>query len=529
MKLDIVDIDKLIEVNSLQEISSPILFDRGGYPTEDGLFSYTVFGRPGSNDRKTTFAYIDLGTHFFHPLVYKTLIRLKRKVFINCITEAKNFIINKAGFLEENENGESGIGFLYKNWGKFKITESSSNSTLERVAFIENLSKKEVFINKQIIIPPHYRDVNLMGKSEGKLAHDLINDYYAKLIRMTSILKSNSDFNFMGSHTMVNIQETLVTIFEYFTGKIKGKNGLIHQAVMGKSVDYAGRSVISAANFNYDSYEDGLVSFQRSGLPITQLLNLFYPFIIKWLQDFFAKEFGMVNVYRVKDKKGNIKEVELDKKVLDDFNHEILKKKVNLFVKSPSERFETVKFKTEEGYKEMFFYGTGSKKIKSDEGEISYIADSSIYTRPLTWTDLFYQACVDVCKDKHVYLTRYPLEDYFGIYATEISVLSTFDNKPQIINGKYYPNYPVIDVNIPKDSISSLFIDTLQIFGGHLEGIGGDFDGDQLTVRGVFTDEANQEAHEKIYAVKNILNITGRNIRSVQKEGIQTLYNMTID
>ena len=50
---------------------------------------------------------------------------------------------------------------------------------------------------------------------------------------------------------------------------------------------------------------------------------------------------------------------------------------------------------------------------------------------------------------------------------------------------------------------------------------------DQVTVRGVFTQEANEEAERMIYSPKNILTIRGDNIRTISNEAIQALYAMT--
>ena len=57
--------------------------------------------------------------------------------------------------------------------------------------------------------------------------------------------------------------------------------------------------------------------------------------------------------------------------------------------------------------------------------------------------------------------------------------------------------------------------------------VGGDFDGDQVTIRGVFTQEANLECEKLINSPKNILNIVGESVRSTTIEAIQTLYNLT--
>ena len=70
MKVNIIDMNRFIAANECQEVTNPVYFDKGRQPTNDGLFSLTIFGRPGSQERKSVFAYIDLKINFLHPLVY---------------------------------------------------------------------------------------------------------------------------------------------------------------------------------------------------------------------------------------------------------------------------------------------------------------------------------------------------------------------------------------------------------------------------------------------------------------------------
>ena len=59
MKLWLTDVDEFVSVNNLQEVKSPILFQRGSVPHPEGLISNEIFGLT-TKERKTTFAYIDL-------------------------------------------------------------------------------------------------------------------------------------------------------------------------------------------------------------------------------------------------------------------------------------------------------------------------------------------------------------------------------------------------------------------------------------------------------------------------------------
>ena len=61
----------------------------------------------------------------------------------------------------------------------------------------------------------------------------------------------------------------------------------------------------------------------------------------------------------------------------------------------------------------------------------------------------------------------------------------------------------------------------------YLAAIGGDYDGDQVTVKSVFSQEANIEAEKKLLAASNILSVNGNNIRKTTNEAVQTLYMMT--
>lgn len=48
-----------------------------------------------------------------------------------------------------------------------------------------------------------------------------------------------------------------------------------------------------------------------------------------------------------------------------------------------------------------------------------------------------------------------------------------------------------------------------------------------VSIRGIFTQEANEELKKKIIDKTNILNIAGRNIRTTEREAVQALYNLT--
>lgn len=525
LEIDLFNINKFIQVNNLQEVTNPVLLERDNIPTTDGLLSYDIFGRT-SQDRSTIFAYINLNGHFIHPLVLSVLKYVNRKIE-PIIAGIETFKVNAHGELEADENGWTGLEELYKHFDEIKFDYKNSNIQNERISFIKSLSKDEIFIDKWIVCPPFYRDLQLDKINNGKVSVHQKTETYTNILRLSRALRNDvSGIPIITHSTRNRIQQLLNECYsEKFMKEIKGKNGMFRKFVMGKSVDYGARFVISSALFDADSINDMEVSFEKSGLPLAGACVCFFPYFIKWLKDYFYKEIYLrKDKYPYMNKDGKIEYVRIID--ADKYNDEFFTKAIDSYVHSYADRFKTISLDNDKGYDiKMAIVG----QYANTNTNVTANIDSGIMKRPLTWTDLLYRAAVDICKDKHMLVTRYPLEDYFGIFATKIHVLSTIETKPMIISGTFYPNYPVIDPNLPTTKVTSLFRDTACMSNLYLAGLGADFDGDQVSVRGVWDINANRKCHEQIYAKKNILNIAGKIIRTTEKEALQTLYSLTSD
>ena len=97
-----------------------------------------------------------------------------------------------------------------------------------------------------------------------------------------------------------------------------------------------------------------------------------------------------------------------------------------------------------------------------------------------------------------------------------------------VIGNKFYKNYPMIRQKDIGSNTSNKFIDTLNISNLYLDGIGGDYDGDQVTVKGVFSEEANEELHKQLEAKSHYFNLGGKGVRTSDKEAMQSLYSLTL-
>ena len=520
MKIVLLNIDKFVKANELKEITNPIPLDRGYVPTPDGLLSTEIFGT-NMKDRRTTFAYITLNGHFFQPIVYKAFKRLDRRIE-SIVAGTKNYKIDKDGNIVEDENGDTGIEWLYKNWSKISFKRNYSKIRGERIDMFEKHTRDELFQDKEIVVPAFFRDINLQNQDSGKPSMHEINGPYSKLIRLAMML-NQGDFTFNLNYTRLQIQNTLVEIYNYFKARIEKKRGIIKQSILGKSVDYGLRVVIAAPKFTYNKVEDMPIDFYHSGIPLSYCVSLFTPFFTGWVQKFFQRECEMTGMkYPVYDgKTKSIRYVKL-KDPIAQFNDEYVKKLMSTFIYSYGDRFNPIYLETEEkGVRvQMRFRGRFTNDEDTDP-------NAMLMKRPFTLTDLFFMAADDITRDKHVYITRYPLSDHLGIFPNRIHVLSTHETEHVWIDGKEYKYYPKVDVELPKEKVSVAFVEVLRMSNVYLKAINGDYDGDQVTAKGVYSQEANAEAERIMKSLTNILSVNGSNIRTTTIEAIQTLYMMS--
>lgn len=528
MQLWLRDMDKTVELNGLKPVTNPISFRKGMVPTSDGLFSSEIFG-VNSSSRKWTYAYIDLKKHYLNPKVYTTLKAVNRR-FIDLIYGNKFFKVVD-GQLVEDENGETGVEFLYRIWNKLEFKRNDSAIRSVRVEMLETNKRNVIFIDKLPVMPAFYRDMNTQGKSSGKVKVHEINDLYNSVIRTVDMVESSANFDFMVRALEGKVQDTILDIYNLLKEKVQGKNGIMRKFVMGSSIDYSCRVTITATAYHTNTYKEQPIKMNSTGVPLSYCISLFKPFIIYWLKRFFKVR--LENNYRSFPylPKGASKPVyvQLEKPEIF-FNEDYFEKVMERWIETPSSRFEIIRvpvsqksmteYKIKPGMEPMLTligYNTTNTTMKEDSHKV---------VRPLTWTDVFYMAAVEMTADKHVEVTRYPMLDYLGTYFAKVHVLSTRKTIPMIIDDHLYEYYPVVDLHA-KGMLDGLFVDSLKQSAVYLKGLDGDHDGDQTTVKGIMSVEANSDAETLMYRKINLITIDGKIVRTIGNEAIQTLYSLT--
>ena len=532
LQLEIMDIPLYIKQNELQEITNPTFFSPSGAPTSDGLLSNEIFGMT-QKERSGIFAYIDLGEYFIDPSCWKTLTKLDSK-FKGIINGINKYIITPDGELVEDETGNTGIKWLKQNFGKIKFKKTDSRTRDMRIKYImHNYNKGRMFINKYIVIPPYYRDVNTTGKHTGV---GQINTFYVNLLTAARALKENNDYGLsMADTTCYRIQNTLKAIYDWFCGNsnsdikdkgsgLGGKFGLI-RANMGYTSDYSSRLVLSAPNLNTNSVDDLMVTIDKSAIPLAAVAADFYPFMMFHIRKFFENELQNATSYEFVNDNGEQVSIELAEDPMAYFNDDMIKDHLKKFVYSHDTRFIPVELPTKNTDHVYYMTFKGKRWDSVKDAELS---SEPTLQRPLTWVDVIYVAAIRATDGKQISFTRYPYDSYFNTIYTGIEVATTKETEPIMLNGELYKFYPKIrldDINAPS---AQKFIDTMQISNLYLNGMGADYDGDMGQVKGSFFNETNQELANFTNSKANFINMACTNIRVSEKEAVQSLYNMTL-
>ena len=523
-----LDAKKFIKANDCQEITDPVAFDNNNSPSPEGLLSYQIFGIT-KEDRAGIYAYIDLGEDFIHPLHYKIWTKVESKVR-GVVHGTSTYKINSNGDIEEAKDGETGVKFLKKNLDKLSF---GHGKRVDNIKFLKD-HKDTLFINKFIVIPPYYRDVN---SEQAKLGLGEINKLYQSLIIAVRSLKESQDYGLtLSDATRGRIQEIIVQIYDWFGtgttingeetgGNLPGKLGIIRRTNMSKTADYSTRMVISAPQLKVEKLEDLEIDPYHCALPLSSALVNFYPYVLFYIRRFFENEFAGRTSYEVIDK-GEVKTLPLkDWQIY--YGDANIKKQIDRFIHGYSNRFIPIEVPVE--YSKPVYMTFKGRHVTAEEYAEGDYDKLEAMDRNMTWCDLFYIACCSVTKDKHVLLTRYPIDSYFNQYPAKIIISSTKATETIYFPGegvlKFYPKIKQEDMY---KNTSSDFIDTLITHNTRLVNISGDYDGDQMSAKPIYTKKANAELDKFLHSNASILNLGGINMLEQNKEGIQTMYSLTM-
>lgn len=416
LKLDILDIEQFVEKNHCKCVSNPRAFSGSNIPSKDGLLSNDIFGFT-MEERMGTFGYIDLHGWFLDPSCYKTWIRLDPRVR-NIVHGTKYYIIDEKGdFVEDEENGDTGLTWLHNNIKKIRFRPSTSRTKSISLKYLEQ-NRDNMFIKKYIVIPPFYRDKNSASSSRKVVGLGGINKIYNNLIVSSNALTATQEYGIDASDAMNGrVQEYILTIYDWFCGNtnknldkkdsgqgMSGKLGILRRTNTSKTANFSSRLVISAVDLkSADRPEDLMVTYDKSAVPLYAAITQFRDFVMYHTRQFFENEFVGSHTYPVVTKNGQTKVIVPDSPEIA-FSDERIKKEMDRFLHGYNNRFVPIEVPVE-GSNEKYYMQFKGRGIDPN----NRASDNPLANRRLTWCDVFYMACVESVKDKHILITRFPI------------------------------------------------------------------------------------------------------------------------
>lgn len=462
---------------------------------EEGLYSTSIFGRLGTQERDVTESYIDVKLPVFNPIYFNALVSLKGlykgilsgKVYAEWDEVEKDFI--KSNIID----GETGYSFFMKHYGKMQPKKNKSFLRDQRIA-IFNDNKDVVLSNKVLVIPAGLRDIDFTPN--GVPVEQEVNDLYRKLIfRSRSVLVNDSDLNDpVYDNNRWGIQDAYNTISEFFFSRIDGKTGIIRRKTSRRSIFMATRNVISSRKVSIENSQDNRTNDINSTIVgLYQALHAFNLVAIHalkngFLADVFTPGIDMAKLVDKRTKRSVY--VEVNGGIVDKFTSpDGLNTLFNGFA-NPNLR------------NRIIMVGGSYLGLVFDDGkEVCLLHDiddlppgrDKRFVRPMTYMDLFYtETCKDI-ESKMAQLTRYPITGIGSIYPSRVILkpLTTgagyrkhIDLSGEVIGEfTYFPSY----------SEKPIYYDGMSVHNSRLSLLGGDFDGDAMSFNSIIGEDSIAE------------------------------------
>jgi hypothetical protein len=521
--MEIFNIDKFIRARQVKEVTTTNLFLASGSPDPEGLVSQVIFGT-STIDRQSRYGYIQLHGKFMHPIIYKRIFKRSYRKIDGIIAGTDYYNITEKGDLVPDPEGYTGLEWLYKNFERIKfqnINMEQSDDDIELSLFKEDVravmkkyTKDQLFIDKIIVIPIAYRDIDIR---DGQMGIDELNSLYRSIMNKARMLQDNKNVKLFDlNRLMFQMQLQIAQLSDHYKAIISGKYGLQRKRALSKNVDYGSIVVLSGHEFDGDKFYDEKVNVDKTGFPLTAIVTNMQLFIIRRVEDF-LRQLPMT--------KKNGEQFSLREKEMY-YDGEKIKEYIQTYAHSISERFNFVE--TPDGGNVTFTYKVAGKEK----------------TRFMTITDVLYMFAYSEAElaERHMLITRHPTMDSFNVIPTLIHVLSTIKTIEVEAYGMKYPYYPDIDYIFDKygdlrvrenaikaeRELSGYFTESEKISTLQLEGMDGDLDGDKNIARPVFSDEANEECRQKREALASHFNMRMENMKILGTDSVQALYSFTV-
>ena len=522
--------DRLV---GLKPVTALDIFDGAtGKLHEDGLFSISTFGAVGDERRSQRFSYIDIKVPIFHPIIYRTLVSLKRLYAgIMAGTEYVLWDDQINDFVPSNAmEGKTGYEYFVKHWEKIVFTKSASSRREQKTLLIAKY-KGTALTDKIVVIPAGLRDIE-MG-DDGRPRKDEINDIYTNLLSVSNTVseaavKSHPEIINLSRYRLQNAFNELYTLIE---SMIEGKKKLFMGGWASRGIFNGTRNVITAMDTS-TAYlgAAGSVRFNNTVIGLYQAMKAMMPiarYLIK--NGFLTKVFSttdapvnLVNKKTLKMESVHLPAIYFDRWATDDG----IEKVITSF---GEERLRDKPLEIAGRYVGLIYKGPdGTFKLLQDIDEVPE-GRSKEHVYPLTFCELLYIAGYSNWNRYPLFLTRYPVTGVGSIYPSLVYVKTTVKSEVRRELSETWGDMTEAHT-AHAFPVAGAYVNSLVPHSSRLGRLGADFDGDTASGNVTYSEESIAEVNRLLGTRRLYVGSDGKFISSTAVDTVNlVLHNLTGD
>ena len=395
---------------------------------EKGLFSTTVFGPVGTDERMTRYGRIDFKVPILHPLAFKHITSLSSlyKGIFNGTTYAK-FDNKLKNFIPSDiKDGDTGYDFFIRHMSNIQYVETESKERSYKIKLIKKYTSKELLFSSLIVLPAGLRDY-MIDKND-KPTEDEINPLYRKLLNMSTLLQHmdiDRDTKIIDP-TRYRIQLIVNEIYDYIIALLDGKSKFIQGKWTKRPTMYGTRNVLTGLPvLKHDMFDKGYPTVNHTIVGLYQVCKAMTPITRFHLKDkiinkIFHESSNDILVY---DKTYNPKRLAIDYKIRDRWtsNDGIDSLLSKLGDKNILNRLFTI----DNEYPVLVYDDGDNIKYMFPSNPELPEGKNRRYLRPATIGEMIYYSVAEIANKYPNFVTRYPVANTGGIYPSQTYLKST--------------------------------------------------------------------------------------------------------
>lgn len=482
--VELLDVQRFIDNHGVRPIISLAIYEpSSSVYKSDGLFSEEIFGLRGSNERLITFGYIALNTRILQPVIYKNLIKLA-SLYEEIMSGASYAIFDevnqnfrRCADPEHHPEAGTGYSFFLTHLPDLVLTRNTSRQRSDRIDMIEKY-RDRLFCTNFLVLPAGLRDLE---EEQGTLTTDDINKLYQTLLSMSFAIPPGA-ISSIYDGLRFQIQKRTVEIYDYIENILTGKNGFIQGTWGHRNIALGTRNVITATSYATMTPNDPqTIQPDETKIGLFQTMKAIQPVVVHYVRAvFFDQIFGHdTHLVPLTDPDTlTLTYRELSAQELNRFDNPAA-------IENWISRFRNIDVRNTpvtiiDRLGKMFYllmvYDEGDQiSLFRNIDDFRTVRGGEIDRKkihPITWLELFYLATVNAARDKHVFITRYPVIQDESCYPTKIHLCTTIPSRTVTLRNTVtgeailtYPEYPIL---------GKPYLDSVQVGTSRLMGLGGD-------------------------------------------------------